>query len=71
MVYFVKPGNHVFSAKATILESSSVTIDSKGPGEEYYIRMDLQAGAFVSDAKLHRVYPEQGKQEIVECKLIE
>ena len=70
-VYFVEPGKHVFSAKADILEESAITIESKGPGEDYYIRMDIQAGAFISDAKLYRVYPEQGREEIVECKLIE
>jgi hypothetical protein len=70
-VYFVEPGKHVFSAKAAILEGSAVSIDSKGPGEEYYIRMDILSGAFISDAKFYRVYPEQGREEIIGCKFIE
>ena len=70
-VYFVKPGEHVFSSKAAILSESSVRMNSKAPGEEYYIRMDILAGAMKSDVKLYRVYPEQGREEIVDCKLIE
>ncbi|MBC2712565.1 MAG: hypothetical protein HGJ94_16735 [Desulfosarcina sp.] len=68
--YFVEPGKHTFSTSAAILQGSFVTIDSKETGEEYYIRMDVMAGAFVSDAKLFRVYPEQGQQEILACKMI-
>lgn len=70
-VYYITPGKHVFSTKATFLDTTYVSLESKGLGEEYYIRMDVLAGAFVSDAKLYRVYPEQGKQEITSCKLIE
>ncbi len=69
--HFIEPGEHVFSAKATILSESSVRMTSKGPGQEHYIRMDILPGAMKSDAKLYRVYPEQGREEIVECKLIE
>ena len=69
--YFVEPGKHTFSTGAAILQGSYVTVDSKETSEEYYIRMDVMAGAFVSDAKLFRVYPEQGQQEIAECKMIE
>lgn len=70
-VYVVSPGKHIFSSKAAILEGSQVTINSEAPGEQYYIRMDILAGAFVSDAKFYRVYPEQGQQEITKCKLVE
>ena len=70
-VYAVSPGKHIFSSKAAILEGSHVTITSEAPGEVYYIRMDILAGAFVSDAKFFRVYPEQGQQEIAGCKLVE
>lgn len=70
-VYAVSPGKHIFSTKAAILDGTQVTINSEAPGEVYYIRMDILAGAFVSDAKFYRVYPEQGQQEIVQCKLIE
>ena len=70
-IYYLDPGKHVFSTKATFLNTTYVSLESKGPGEEYFIRMDVLAGAFVSDAKLYRVYPEQGRQEIVGCKLIE
>jgi len=70
-VYPVSPGKHVFSSEAAILEGSHVTINSEAPGEVYYIRMDILAGAFVSDAKFFRVYPEQGEQEISACKLVE
>ncbi len=70
-VYPVSPGKHIFSSKAAILEGSHVTINSEASGEVYYIRMEILAGAFVSDAKFFRVYPEQGQEEIVGCKLVE
>jgi len=70
-VYFIGSGKHVFSSKAAILSGSSVSVNSAAPGEEYYVRMDILAGAMKSDAKLYRVYPEQGREEIVNCKLIE
>jgi hypothetical protein len=69
-VYFVAPGKHSFSTQADYLEGSAVNIESKGPGEEYYIRMDMLQGFSMATAKLYRVYPDQGQQEIVGCKLI-
>ena len=70
-VYPVSAGKHIFSSKAALLEGSHVTINSEVPGDVYYIRMDILAGAFVSDAKFFRVYPEQGQEEIAKCKLVE
>ena len=70
-VYFVDPGRHSFSTVADFLNSSNVTIDCKSPKEEYYIRMDMLQGLVAATAKLYRVYPEQAREEIVGCKLVE
>jgi hypothetical protein len=69
-VYYITPGKHVFSTKATFVDSTSISLESKGPGEEYYVRLELTWDFFVPDAKLFRIYPDQGRQEIMSCKLV-
>jgi len=70
-VYFTELGKHEFLAKSGMAMGSVVDVDISEPGKEFYIKMNIDPGFWIAQAKLNRIYPEQGQAEILECKLCE
>jgi hypothetical protein len=65
--YFVarlNPGPHTIRSND---KSSGVEVKMK-PGEEYYIRVDIQEGLWKGHGRLTLVLPEQGSYEVKQTK---
>ena len=59
------PGKHVFHSND---KQSGIELELK-PGQEYFVRVELVAGAMKGHGRLVLVAPEQGKYELSSSKL--
>jgi hypothetical protein len=58
------PGMHSIRSND---KASGTEVDMK-PGQEYYVRIDIEAGAWKGHGRITLVLPEQGRYEVKETK---